>query len=190
MTEAELVRAARRGDQDAFAQLVEANQGRIYTLAFRMTGNAETAHDLTQETFLSAWQALPRFREKSAFSTWLYRMAVNTCIDFLRREKRRGVLPLLPDDALQLPDDQPSPQEALERQELVRAVHRALATLSPHHRKVLVLRDLEGLSYHEIAQCLGLEEGTVKSRIARARLALREALMSTGNFFPGETSKP
>ena len=186
MTEAELVQAARKGDQDAFAQLVEANQGRIYTLAYRMTGNADTAADLTQETFLSAWQSLPRFREKSAFSTWLYRMAVNACIDFLRREKRRGVLPLPPDGAaLPLPGQEPSPPEALERQELVGAVHQALATLSPHHRKVLVLRDLEGLSYREIAQLLQLEEGTVKSRIARARLALREALIATGNFFPG-----
>ena len=189
MTEAELVRSARKGDQDAFAQLVEANQGRIYTLAYRMTGDAETAADLTQETFLSAWQALPRFREKSAFSTWLYRMAVNACIDFLRREKRRGVLSL-PDDALQLPDRGLSPQETLEQKERCRAVHQALASLSPHHRKVLVLRDLEGLSYREIAQCLHLEEGTVKSRIARARLALKEALIATGNFFPGGASNP
>ena len=185
MTEAELVRAAQRGEQDAFAQLVEANQGRIYTLAYRMTGNVETARDLTQETFLSAWQALPRFRGKSAFSTWLYRMAVNACIDFLRREKRRAVLPLSSeDDALQLPDQGPSPQEALEQQERLLALRQALAALSPHHRKVLVLRELEGLSYREIAQYLGLEEGTVKSRIARARLALRDALIATGNFFP------
>jgi RNA polymerase sigma factor (sigma-70 family) len=188
--EASLIRAAQQGDQSAFARLVEANQGRIYSLCYRMTGNNEDAADLTQEAFLNAWRGLGSFGGQAAFSTWLYRLASNACIDFLRREKRRMALSMTQEEdeegrQTDLPDERWAPERELERKELQAAVQEGLSTLSPEHRQVLLLRETEGLSYQEIAQCLSLEEGTVKSRIARARLALKEFLVKNGNFsFP------
>ena len=189
MEERELVRAAQGGDQGAFGQLVEANQGKIYTLCYRMTGNPEDAADLTQEAFLNAWRGLGGFGGQSSFSTWLYRLASNACIDFLRREKRRSALSMTlegegEDKQAEIPDETASPERSLEKKEARQAVRKALAALSPEHREVLMLRELEGLSYQEIGQALGLEEGTVKSRIARARLALRDFLVKSGNFSP------
>ena len=195
MTEQELVRAAQSGDQSAFAQLVTANQAMVYSLTYRMTGNPEDAADLTQEAFLNAWRSLGGFGGQSAFSTWVYRLASNACIDFLRREKRRNSLSMTLEDGededrqADLPDERWSPQRALERKEAQEAVRQGLAALSPEHREVLVLRELDGLSYAEIAHALGLEEGTVKSRIARARLSLREFLLKSGNFFESPPSK-
>lgn len=195
MSEQELIQAARSGDQRAFAALVEANQAMVYSLAYRMTGNSEDAADLTQEAFLNAWRGLARFQGQASFSTWLYRLTSNACIDFLRREKRRSALSLTlePDEEesrqAEVSDERWSPEALLDRQESLQAVRRALGQLSDEHREVLLLRELEGLSYREIAQALGLEEGTVKSRIARARLALRDFLLQSGNFFPPSASK-
>lgn len=190
MTEQELVSRAKQGDQDAFSQLVEANQNRIYTLTLRMTGSPEDAADLAQEAFLRAWRSLPSFQGESNFSTWLYRLTSNLCIDFLRREKRRRAVAAVSLDGeedappAQVPDHRFTPEGELERRELRAAVSRGLARLSDDHRQVLVLRELEGLSYTEIAGRLGLEEGTVKSRIARARMSLRNILLADGNFSP------
>lgn len=191
MTEQELVSRAKQGDQDAFSQLVEANQNKIYTLALRMTGSPEDGADLAQEAFLRAWRGLPSFQGESNFSTWLYRLTSNLCIDFLRREKRRrAITAAVPLDGeedsppAQVPDHRFTPESELERKELRAAVDRGLSKLSDDHRQVLVLRELEGLSYTEIADRLELEEGTVKSRIARARMALRNILLADGNFSP------
>lgn len=194
MTEAELIQAARSGDQEAFDRLVETHQGKVYALAYRMTGNREDAADLTQEAFLNAWRGLASFQSQSAFATWLYRLTSNACIDFLRREKRRSALSITVEDDAQerqaeIPDLRHSPEQELERQESRQAVRQGLAALSSEHREVLVLRELEGLSYQEIAQQLGLEEGTVKSRIARARMSLREFLLKSGNFSGAPPSK-
>ena len=188
MTEQELVQSAQSGDQAAFGRLVEQNQGKIYSLCYRMTGNPDDAADLTQEAFLNAWRGLSKFSGQSAFSTWLYRLASNACIDFLRREKRRGALSMTLEDEededhqADLPDERWSPERELERKEAHEALQRGLTSLSPEHRQVLLLREIQGLSYTEIAQCLGLEEGTVKSRIARARISLKDYLQKSGNF--------
>jgi len=178
MTDAELVSKAKSGDREAFGALVEGHQAMVYSLAFRMVGNPEDAADLTQEAFLSAWRALGGFDGRSAFGTWLYRLTSNACIDFLRRESRRGALSMTRagedgEEQLEVPDDRYAPERMLARQEARQALERGLRRLSPEHRQILLLRELEGLSYAEIARRLRLEEGTVKSRIARARLALR-----------------
>ena len=191
----ELVQRAKQGDEQSFAALVEQNQGRIYNLALRMTGNTDDALELSQEAFLNAWKGLGKFQGDSSFATWLYRLTSNVCIDFLRREKRRSALSMtvsLDDEEearqAELPDERYSPHVEAERRERRETLRAGLASLSEEHRRVLILRELEGLSYGEIAQVLDLEEGTVKSRIARARLALRNYLKKQGNFFDSPTS--
>lgn len=193
----ELVQRAKQGDEESFAALVEQNQGRIYNLALRMTGNPDDALELSQEAFLNAWKGLGKFQGDSSFATWLYRLTSNVCIDFLRREKRRSALSMtisLDDEEearqAELPDERFSPHVEAERRERQETLRAGLSTLSAEHRRVIILRELEGLSYGEIAQVLGLEEGTVKSRIARARLALRNYLKKQGNFFDSSTSIP
>ena len=196
MTEQELVARARRGDESAFEALVTENEKRIYNLCRRLTGNQEDAAELTQEAFLNAWRGLGRFQGESSFSTWLYRLATNACIDFLRKEKRRQSLSMtvsLDDEEearqVELPDERYAPEGALEHAEARRAVAEGLERLTLEHRQVLVMREIHGLSYAEIGQVLGLEEGTVKSRIARARGALRKVLTERGNLFGEPSSK-
>ena len=194
-TERELVSRARAGDTAAFEQLMLDSQDRVYTLCLRMTGNREDALDLAQETFLNAWRGLSSFQGNSSFSTWVYRLASNACIDFLRKRKRRqqGESPhSLDDEEAPLPepaDPRGSPEEELEGRELRRAVERGLQALPDHHRQVLVMRELSGMSYQEIGAVLDLDLGTVKSRIARARLALKKFLVQEGNFSPETPSK-
>ena len=182
--ERELIRRAGQGDQEAFRQLVETYQAPAYRLALRMCGgDAALAEDAAQEAFLAAWRGLPRFRGDSRFSTWLYRLTTNAAIDWLRREKRhRGM-----DDVteLELPDDGPGPQDQAEQAETQQTVRRALGQLSEEHRQVLLLRYMQELDYAEIAAALEISEGTVKSRISRAKMRLRELLDGSGNLFDG-----
>lgn len=179
MEEKDLICRAARGDAEAFRQLVEAYQTPAYRLAARMCG-PDSAEDVTQEAFLAAWRALPEFRGDCRFSTWLYRLVSNAAIDFLRREKKHRDTGDV--DDLELPDGGPSPQEQAERSDTRDAVRRALDRLSPEHRQVLLLRFMQELDYGEIARALDVSEGTVKSRINRAKSKLREVL-AAGNFF-------
>lgn len=188
MTEQELVARAKAGDDEAFAQLMRDNEKRIYNLTLRMTGNPDDAMDLAQEAFLNAWRGLKFFKGDSAFSTWVYRLASNACIDHLRRKTRRqDISATMPtneedDSSPDIPDERFQPEQELERQELRQAVTDGLQQLSDEHRQVLVMREINGLTYQEIADVLDLEPGTVKSRIARARNSLRKILLESGNF--------
>ena len=179
MTDQELAARARAGDQDAFERLVLDNQNKVYSLAVRLVGDREEAADLAQEAFLKAWQNLPSFQGESSFSTWPYR---------LRRQKRRQetapAVSLDDEEAgwAEPADWEQDPHRKLEQSERGRALARGLERLPEYQRRPLVLRELSGLSYQEIAQALDLDLGTVKSRIARARLALRKILLEDGNF--------
>lgn len=174
----ELVRAAAGGDEDAFAQLVALHEKKVYNLALRMCGDPEDAWDAAQEAFLSAWRGLPSFRGEAGFSTWLYRLTSNAAIDLLRRNKRQRGEASLDDENLGIDavDRAPSPQEQAEAAELRGAVTAGLFRLSDAHRQALILREVQGLSYEEIAAALAVDMGTVKSRISRARSALRKIL--------------
>lgn len=180
----ELVRAAANGDEDAFARLVRLHENKAYHLALRLCGSPEDAMDVAQEAFLAAWRGLPAFRGEAGFSTWLYRLVSNAAIDHLRRtKKQQGDVSLDDDESrLELPDGAPGPQEAAEGGELRSAVAAGLRQLGDDHRQVLVLRELQQLNYEEIAEALGLEPGTVKSRLSRARGALRKILLESGNL--------
>jgi RNA polymerase sigma-70 factor (ECF subfamily) len=189
MTEQELVSRIREGDADAFAILLEQHQKKVYSLAFRMVRHGEDAADITQEVFLSAWKGMGSFHGDCALSTWLYRLTSNACIDFLRREKRKAAagIHLSLDDTEEgetwnLPDFRGDPHRCLEEKQTREAIAAGMDALSQEHRTVLALREISGLSYAEIADVLDLEEGTVKSRIARARLALRKKLLESGNL--------
>lgn len=185
--------AARRGDQDAFGQLVRLYEKRVFALTLRMCRNPEDAAEAAQEAFLAAWQGLRFFREESSFSTWLYRLASNACVDLLRREGRHRAAagPSLDDEALNLdvPDRSASPQEQAERGELRAQIEAGLAALPPDYRQVLILRELHQRTYDEIAEILSLDLGTVKSRISRGRKQLRKFLLESGNFSAVPTSK-
>ena len=196
MSDKELAEKAKAGDQIAFEQLVIENQNKVYSLALRLVNDREEAADLAQEAFVKAWQGLSSFQGESSFATWVYRLTTNVCIDHLRKKKRRkGVEPSVSlndeESGWAEPADRESdPQLLLERSERGKALARALARLPDWQRRTLVLRELSGLSYQEIGDALDIDLGTVKSRIARARLSLRKILLEDGNFFDGPPSKP
>lgn len=184
---------ARQGDQEAFERLVRAYEKRVFALTLRMCGNAEDAAEAAQEAFLAVWQGLKFFRGEASFSTWLYRLASNACVDLLRREGRHRAAagPSLNDEELDLAaaDPAPTPQEAAERAELRQQIEAGLQQLSLEYRQVLVLREMHQLSYEEIGQTLNLDPGTVKSRISRGRKRLRKILLENGNFSARPPSK-
>ena len=185
------IAAAREGDQGAFEELVLLYEKRVLALTQRMCGNPEDAAEAAQEAFLAAWQGLKNFRGDSSFSTWLYRLSSNACVDLLRREGRRQAAVSLDGEDLNLdiPSPIPSPQEEAERRELREQIEAGLRALPPEYRAVLVLREMQQLRYDEIAHVLELDVGTVKSRISRGRKRLRSFLLEQGNFSPPPPSK-
>ena len=193
MKEDLLLEKARHGDQEAFGELVRLYEKKVYALTLRMCKNPDDAAEAAQEAFLAAWQGLKFFRGEASFSTWLYRLASNACVDLLRKEQRHRAVsgPSLndADTYIEVADDAATPQELAERSELREQIEEGLQSLSPEHREVLILRELHQLSYDEIAQTLDLDTGTVKSRISRGRKALRNFLLQSGNFSPPGASK-
>lgn len=168
--EGALIAASRRGDAAAYDSLVGAYQDRIYQVTYRVTGNPEDAWDAAQDAFLKAFRALQAFRGDAAFSTWLHRIAVNAALDIVRRRPPQTPDPL---DAVAVLADA---DRELERRELQRRIHGAIAGLPPDQRVAVVLRDLQGLSYGEIASVLRVPVGTVRSRLSRGRETLRQTL--------------
>ncbi len=184
----DLVRRAQKGDADAFDELVRVFSGPMYNLAYRMAGNAADAGDLTQEIFVKLYRAIGKFGWRSKFSTWLYRLAANTCYSGLRKIRRVASAEVvrLDDDraddvrSRDTPDPGDLPSRRLERRELRHQIEGAIAVLPEDFREVIVLRDLQGLTYEEIAESIGCSVGTVKSRLARARTRVKERLRRDG----------
>lgn len=162
------------GDRHAFSWLVKRHQGGVHRYLTRMTGIPETARELAQDTFVRAFQALPSWRPEARFRTWLFRIAHNLALDHLRRAKRVTFEPL--DEVLETPDAAPGPEQRLESLQRVRQLEAALAELPAAHRDILLLREIEEMSYEDIARTLELNLGTVRSRLARARAALLAVL--------------
>lgn len=180
-TEKDLIVQAQAGDRDSFDQLVARAYPLVFNTAYRILGDHDAAADATQTSFVRAFRSLRTFRRSSSFTTWLYRIVSNVCLDVVRRQKRQAQSLTLDGDDEQLaereiPDDTALPERAAMESELQQAVHRALGRVRMEHRAVLVLYDLAGFSYEEIAEMLKLPLGTVKSRLNRARLALREEM--------------
>ena len=186
--EAMIVRKVLQGDVNAFEKLVTEYEKAVYAIAQRMTGNPEDAADMTQETFIKAYNSLSSFRGDSKFSVWLYRIANNVCLDFLRSKSRRPTVSLSAEDddgeetQLDIADESQSPELLLESSLTRDAVRRGLDSLPPDYKQILLLREIQGLSYEEIAAALGIESGTVKSRIFRARKRLCTFLIEDGNI--------
>jgi len=174
----DLVERARRGDGDAFGMLVVRHQDRIYTAVLRFCGDAEDARDIVQRAFLNAWRRLASFKGDSAFSTWMYRIAFNESVSFRREGGRRKLVSLQGRDGEPGPEpaDDRRPGDRLDSDENRRKVQEALNLLDPEERKILILKELDDRSYDEIAEILEIPKGTVRSRLFRAREALREKL--------------
>jgi RNA polymerase sigma-70 factor (ECF subfamily) len=174
-----LIAACLAGRTEAFGELVRRYQDRLFNTVIRLVVNAEDARDVVQEAFLNAYQSLSSFKGDSLFFTWLYRIAVNTAISYRRKQKALLRLHRTDDSGVIEPADpseQARPGHALEMAEEERRLHDALARLSAEHRAVLVMKDLEGQKYEEMAEILGVPIGTIRSRLHRARLELRDIL--------------
>ena len=189
-----LVERARRGDRDAFEDIVRTHEKMVYSLALRTLGSREDAEDVAQEVFLKAYTSLGAFRGESRLSVWLCSITRNACTDALRR--RKETVSLFADDEdgegareLEIADERFDPARCAEQSELREQLSSALGKLPDEFREVLLLRESAGRSYEEIAEALGLDLGTVKSRIFRARKKLCALLSENGNFFAAAASK-
>lgn len=182
--EKELIEEARQNNSQAFDQLVLRYQDRVYHAVFRIVGNPEDSLDIVQDAFIKAFCSLKTFKGDSNFYTWIFRIAVNTSLTFIRKREKKQMFSM--DWASKKSDEekgreagdknQDTPSEILEKQDLQNRVHQALLTLNDEYRIVLILKDLEGLAYEKISAILEIPKGTVKSRIFRAREALKEKL--------------
>ena len=171
--ETELVTRAQNGERNAFSELVRIHAPGVLNVIYRMCGDIQIAEDAAQETFIQVWLHLPSYRPRTSLRNWLYRIAVNTATDMLRKEKH--ILPNDIDD-LQLTDGQPGPELLVSQQERTVLVQKAVLSLPDASRAVLVLREYEGMSYHEIADALDIPVGTVMSRLNYARKLLKDKL--------------
>ncbi|MCE9580927.1 MAG: sigma-70 family RNA polymerase sigma factor [Planctomycetes bacterium] len=181
--DADLIRRAQRGEGDAYGQLVVKYQDLVYNAVYRMIGREDQAKDIAQEAFVKGWRALGSFEGRAQFGTWIYRIAINACISDRRGLKRRKATSLSggpggddEEGGLDVADDAPEPPEQVVDNEKVRIVQEAIGELDHEFRTMIVLRDMEGRPYEEIAEVLNVPVGTVRSRLHRARQALKDKL--------------
>jgi RNA polymerase sigma-70 factor (ECF subfamily) len=185
VSELDLVKRCQQGDTTAFDELVTRYRTRIFGMIYNMVHSEQDAWDLAQDSFVKAWKSINRFRGKSSFYTWIYRIVMNVTIDWLRKKQVKGAGTEF-DDAIQLkevdpasktvPRAEPMPHQQLERQEIRARIDQAIAQLSPEHRAVILMKETEDMQYHEIAEALGCSIGTVMSRLFYARKKLQHLL--------------
>lgn len=195
VSEKKIIEKVLGGDANAFEELVLKYEKTVYNLALRMVGDRDDASDMTQEAFIKAYGSLYSFRGDSKFSVWIYRIATNVCLDFLRSKSRKQQVSLTVSDdddedaQLDIPDPKADPEQQLIKKISMQSVEEGLKTLPDKQRQILVMRELGGMSYAEIGAALSLEEGTVKSRIFRARKRLCTFLLDSGNIPESIASK-
>ncbi len=189
-TEKKLIELSVGGDIEAFETLIQSHQKKVYNIALRMTKNPDDAQELSQDAFVRAFTSISKFRGDSKFSTWMYRITVNVCTDFLRKRNKTISLSIEQGAAvgederpLQIEEDGPGPSELSEKKQLKELVRDAMDSLSDEHREVLVLRDLMDMPYKDIANTLNVNEGTIKSRINRARESLKKIITQRQELF-------
>ncbi len=188
MTDQELIKLCKQGDRQAFNELVEKYQERVVNIAYGLLSNKEDAYDAAQETFIKVYRSINSFAEKSSFNTWIYRILSNVCKDMLRKRQRSvKVISIHGEDNDEkphdIPDTNPTPEETVERNELHHQVWSALHELKTEYREIIVYFDMQGLSYEEVSVALGIPIGTVKSRLNRARCALKKILYQNKEQF-------
>lgn len=178
-----LVAKSKKGDIIAFEELISGYEKKAYNIAYRMMGNEEDAKDMAQEAFIKIYKSIKNFREESSFSTWLYRIVTNVCLDEIRKRKRNNTLPLeinIESDKgaahIEIGADKETPEDIFERIEKRQLILNAINSLNEDYKTVIVLRDIQGFGYEEIASMLSCSLGTIKSRINRARNALKDKL--------------
>ena len=194
VSEKKIIEKVLGGDANAFEELVLRYEKTVYNLALRMVGDRDDAFDMTQEAFIKAYGSLSSFRGDSKFSVWIYRITTNVCLDFLRSKSRKQQVSLTVSDDdedahLDIPDPKADPEQQLIKKISMQSVEEGLKTLPDKQRQILVMRELGGMSYAEIGKALSIEEGTVKSRIFRARKRLCIFLLDSGNIPESIASK-
>lgn len=190
LPETELIKRCQQGDSEAFDELVEKYQSQIINIAYGMLSNTEDAYDAAQEVFVKIYKSIGGFKGKSSLSTWIYRIVSNVCNDMLRKRQRSAAVVSInsvrdddDDKEMDLVDDAPTPEELLELNETQRTLRLAISELSAEYREILTLSDIEQLRYEEIADILKCPVGTVKSRLNRARNALKKKLLKKRELF-------
>jgi len=181
--EARLIKRAIAGSLEAFEQLIQQYEKRIYNYCFRMTNNQEDAEDLTQEIFIKVYKSLHSFKGNSQFSTWIYRIAYNTCVDKYRKQKIKMISLTSNDEDekdIDLPSNEPLPEDQIVNKEQYQLLCECISMLKPEYKTAIILRDIQNYTYEEIASILNIPLGTVKSHISRGRAALRDALAARG----------
>lgn len=184
-----MIARCKKGDREAFNKLMETYHKQVFNISYGMLSDYEDASDAAQEVFVKVWRSIAGFKGEASFTTWLYRICANVCNDILRKRQRRGMTVSLDADdgdknpASELPSEAPTPEESLEADERQRLVRAAIDSLSDEFRTVIVLSDLQQLSYEEVANVLKIPTGTVKSRLNRARNALRKKLSDKRELF-------
>ncbi len=181
--EISLIEKVKKGDIASFEVLIEPYQKKAFNIAYRMLGNLEDANDVTQEAMIKIYKSISGFQGKSSFSTWLYSVVSNSCIDYIRKNRRAVVVSLDREYdtgesmyKFEVADEMNTPEYLFERNETKRIIHDAINQLNVDQREIIILRDINGFSYNEIAEILKCSEGTVKSRISRARSNLKTLL--------------